>query len=421
MNYFFKKLNNGLRLILIPVKNTKAASVLVQIGTGSKYESKRLNGISHFLEHMMFKGTKKRPNPLEITKILDGIGADFNAFTGKEMTGFYIKLSSQYLDTALDILSDIYLNSLFDENELNKEKGVIIEEINMYYDLPKYYVQVLFEKLLYGNQPAGWDIAGKKENILKIKRKDLINYLNNHYSSLNTVISIAGNFNKKSILKKAENYFGKIKKFSPKKKKRVRERQIKPGVLIQYKKTDQSHLVFGFRSFGIFDKRRYSLLLAAIILGGNMSSRLFKKLRDELGIAYYINTEPQFYLDSGYLATSCGLNNKRIKEGLKEIIKEHYRIINDINESEIRMAKDYIKGKLELKLEDSLEIASFFSNQELLLNKILTPDELFKKIETVSKKDIKKTLKDIFKPNRMNLSVIGPFKNKKVFDRLLKI
>lgn len=422
MDYLLQKLSNGLRVILVPMKNTNAVTILVEIATGSKYENKRISGISHFLEHMMFKGTKNRPGSLEISRILDSIGAEFNAFTGKETTSYYVKAPIKYFDTALDILSDIYLNSLFNEKELEKEKGVIIEEINMYKDLPHKFIFFLFDKLLYGNQPAGWSILGEKENILKIRRKDLLNYFNNHYSAQNTVICVAGGIpNNKSVFEKIANYFDKIRRNKPPVKKKVIEKQKKPRVLLEYRNTDQVHLAFGLRTYNIFDERKYPVMLTAVILGGNMSSRLFQKLRTEFGISYYLNTNDEIYTDSGYLATFCGLNINQFKIGLKEIINEHNRLALDINEKELKMAKEFLKGRLTLNFEDSLEVALFYASQEILLNKILQPKDLFKKIDSVQIGDIKTIMKEINRIENRNLAIIGPFKNKKEFDHLLKL
>lgn len=283
-------LKNGLRIITAPLKNTRATTVLVLVKTGSKYEEKNLSGISHFLEHMLFKKTKKRPSPLKISEELDRIGGEYNAFTGEDYTGYYAKVDSTKTELALDWVSDIYLNSLLPKDELEKERGVIKEEINMYYDNPMSYVQLLFGKLLYGDQPAGWDIAGTKETVSKMKRDDLFEYMKKQYVGKNTVVVIAGGFDVKKIEEKAVRIFSKLKKGEPKEKVEVVEKQNKPEVLLSYKKTDQTHLVLGARAFNSFSKQSYSQKIMASILGGMMSSRLFIKIRDELGLAYYIKT-----------------------------------------------------------------------------------------------------------------------------------
>lgn len=412
---------NGLRLVTVPLKNTKAVTVLILVGAGSKYENKRNNGISHFLEHMFFKGTKKRPTTLAISEALDRVGGEYNAFTSKEYTGYWAKVDNKHLDLAIDWVSDIFLNSKLAPEEVEKERRVIIEEINLYLDTPMKYVDDLWEKLLYGDQPAGWSIAGEKKSVKKITRQNLLNYLRNYYSSKNTVIVVAGGIPEdKSIREKIKRYFEKINQKRPKIKKRTIEKQTKPQFLIQYKKTDQTHLCLGVRTFGLFDSRKYALILLSVILGGNMSSRLWISFRDKEGLGYYIHTSSEFYTDSGYLVTKAGVDNRRVEKAIELILREYKRIATDgIKELELRKAKDYVKGSAVLHLESSSAVAHFCGEQELLTNKILTPEEKFAKIEAVTVDDIFKVANDVFRPERLNLALIGPFKNKEKFKKLL--
>jgi len=425
MNKFYQSntFKNGLRLITIPMKGTKAVTVLVLVGAGSKYEEKSNNGISHFLEHMFFKGTEKRPNTLAIAESLDKIGGEFNAFTDKEYTGYYAKVNSKYLNLAIDWVSDIFLNSKLEKEEIEREKGVIIEEINMYLDAPMKYIDSLWEKLLYGNQPAGWDIAGDKEVVRKMARKQFIDYLRKNYLARSTVVVIAGDIKKIQNTKlKTQNYFKHIKTGKLPNKRKVIEKQKKPEVLIHYKKTDQSHIYLGVRTYDIFNHRKYALGLLSVILGGNMSSRLWISVREREGLVYYIRTLLQLYTDSGYLATQAGVNNGRVEKAISLILKEYKRIAeNRVSASELRKAKDYIKGATILGLESSSAVASFAGKQEILTNKILTPEEKFAKIEAVTRDDIQRIAKDIFKPEKLNLALIGPFKNKAKFQKLLNI
>lgn len=415
--YVFK---NGLRLVTVPMKNTKAVTVLVLVGTGSKYEAKEINGISHFLEHMFFKGTKKKPNTLAIAEPLDRVGGRYNAFTGKEYTGYWAQVDSKHLDLVLDWVSDVFLNSKIEQKEVNKEKGVILEEINMYLDTPIDYVGDLWTDLLYGNQPAGWRILGKKEIIKKLKRNNFVNYLKNHYSAENTVVVVAGDVGK-GIKNKISKYFKNINTKKPQSKKKVIEKQIKPEVLIHYKKTDQTHLCLGVRAYDIFHKDKYILNILGIILGQGMSSRLWIAVRERQGLAYYVRTTSHYETDIGYLVTQAGINNRRIDKAI-QIILRNYKLIKNkkVNQRELRKAKDYIKGKSILAMEGSDEQAPFYGFQELLENKILTLEEKFAKIETVTADDIQRVAKDIFRPEKLNLALIGPFKDKKKFQRLLK-
>ena len=418
----FKKtiLKNGLRIITIPQKNTQSLTVLVLVGTGSKYEKKEINGISHFLEHMYFKGTKKRPTTINIAETLDKVGGIYNAFTSEEYTGYFAKVAALHFDLALDWVADIFLNSTLPEKEIEKEKGVIIEEINMIYDHPLSYVQVLWPKLLYGDQPAGWNIAGTKESVANVTREKLIDYMKKQYVASNTIISIAGNFDEMKTIEKVKKYFSKIKIEKPIEKPEVREKQTKPNLILHSRQTDQTHLCLGVRAFNLFHQLRYAQELLAVILGGMMSSRIFEEVRSKLGIAYYVNTFSEANPDTGFLFTQAGLDNKNVERGILTILKEYKKISqNKIPFSELNKAKDYLKGKTTLLLESSDAQASFYAGQELLEKKILTPDQIFAKIDRVNREDILKLAGEIFKSERLNLALIGPFKDKEKFNQLL--
>lgn len=414
-------LKNGLRVITRPMQNTEAVTVLVLVGTGSKYEKKEINGISHFLEHLYFKGTKKRPTPIAVAETLDRVGGIYNAFTGDDYTGYFAKVSYSRADLALDWVSDIFLNSTLPEKEIEKERGVIIEEINMALDNPMAYVQELWAKLLFGDQPAGWPIAGTKENIRKISREDLSQYRKNQYVAENTIVAVAGKIDSKSIIEKIKKYFSEIKTSKPLVKQKLVEKQQKPELLLNFKKTDQSHICFGVRSHNIFHKSKYAQELLALILGGMMSSRLFVKVRGELGLAYYISTDATANADCGYLVTQAGVDNVKIDKAISAILKEYQRVSKEkVSKDELQKAKDYFKGKASLLLESSDQQAIFYTMQDIIEKKILTPEEIFKKIDKVSREDILKLAKDIFRPERLNLAVIGPFKEKNNFQKLIK-
>ena len=414
---------NGLRLVTVPMKNTQAVTVLVLVGTGSKYETKEINGISHFLEHMFFKGTKKRPNTLAISLDLDKVGGIYNAFTGQDETGYWAKVDAKHLDLALDWVSDIFLNSKLDSREIEKEKGVIIEEINMYLDSPREYIEEIWISLLYGDQPAGWFVAGEKKTISGFKRIQFLSYLQNHYTARNTVVVVAGNIGGISKLKqKIQKYFQNIKAGRTKNKDQVTEKQTKPKVLLRYKKTDQTHFSLGVRGCNIFHPDIYIMDILSVILGNGMSSRLWIEVREKEGLGYYVFTDNSTDPDTGYLTTWAGIDNKRVDRAINIILREYKRITNEkINAKELRKAKDYVKGKTILRMESSDVQARFYGNQELFENKILTLDEKFAKIEAVTADDIQRVAKDAFRPGKLNLALIGPFKDKNKFERLLKI
>jgi len=420
----FKKitLENGLRIIVVPQKDTKAATCLVLVGTGSKYETKKISGISHLLEHLLFKGTKKRPNNLDIAEPLDRVGGIYNAFTGEDYTGYFAKVDISHFDLALDVISDIYLNSKLDPKEIKKEKGVVIEEINMYHDNPMAHVQSLWTKLLYGDQPAGWDIAGTKESVLGIKRKDIFDYMKNQYNSSNTVVCIAGGVGSiEKTINKTKKYFSKIKKKDTFRKPKVVEKQEKPGLILEHRNTDQTHFLLGARAYNLFDKRRWALELLSLILGGMMSSRMFAVIRGKLGLCYYIKTAASIDPDAGFLVTSAGVDNSRIEKAIEAVLKEYKKAVKaGVSLKELKKVKEHYKGKMALAFESSDALASFYGAQELLENRILIPDKVCDIINKVSLRDISKICQDIFRPEKLNLAIIGPVKNKERIWKILR-
>lgn len=415
-------LKNGLRVITVPQKEAMAATVLILVKTGSKYEEKEISGISHYLEHMLFKGTEKRKTPKDVAEVLDKIGGDYNAFTGEEYTGYYAKVDAIHFDTALDWVSDIFLNSKIPDKEVAKERGVIIEEINMYNDNPMMHIDELWKSVLYGDQPAGWDIAGTKETVSGIKRSDIKKYIDSQYVSSNTIICVAGKIKEADVIKKIKSRFGDVKNTSPKKRPEVIDRQDSSQIKIQYKDIKQANLALGVRGYNIFHPQKYVMELIAILLGGMMSSRMFIEIREKMGAAYYVRTYNSSDSDTGSLATFAGVENKKISEVIKTILREYRKLTKiKVSESELKKAKDYLKGKMVLRMESSDAQASFYGVQELLEEKILTMEEVFKKIEKVSSSDIMKVAKDIFKEEKINLAIIGPYKGREgEFKELLK-
>ncbi len=419
----FKKtiLKNGLRLITAPMPASQTVTVLVLFAAGSKYETKEISGLSHFLEHMFFKGTKKRPDTTAIAEVLDRVGGRYNAFTSKEFTGYWAKVANDHLDLALDWVSDILLNSKFDGAEIAKERGVIIEEINMYMDTPMVYVENLWEQLLYGDQPAGWDVIGTKEIISKVTRAQFLDYFKTHYKTENALVCVGGAIDG-AVSQKVQKYFGRLAKGEETKKLAVREKQAKPEALIFNKATDQTHLCLGVRAYDIFHKDRIALLVLANILGGMMSSRLWISVREKKGLAYYVRASVENYTDSGYLVAQTSVSNNRVDEAITAILKE-YQTIRDqkISLAQIQKVKDNIKGAMRISLETSDELASWLAMQEILKKEILTPEEVFVKVDAVSASDLARVAHDIFQPQKLNLALIGPFKEKEKFERLLKL
>ncbi len=413
-------LKNGLRVITVPIKDNPAVTVLVMVEAGSKYETKEINGISHFLEHMVFKGTTKRPQASDISRELDSLGSQYNAFTSQEYTGYYAKVAPHHLDKALEIVSDMYLNPLFDEKEMEKEKGVIIEEIKMYKDLPHRHVHDVLERLLYGDTPAGWPITGPEENIRSFNKNHFVDYRNKNYVSKATTVIISGNIKEKEIIKKVENAFTTISTKQKSKKEKVKENQSKPEIEINFKETDQTHLALGIRTFSVFDKKNPTMKVLTTILGQGMSSRLFTKMRDELGICYYIRAHHDVSTDHGHLTIAAGLDNKRVEIGLEHILIELKRMKDEpVSEAELKKAKDYIAGTTMLELETSDSQAEYAAYQEVLKGKIELPEKNIADIQKVSSKDIQKLAKEIFVDEGLNMAIIGHFKDKNIFEKLL--
>jgi predicted Zn-dependent peptidase len=307
---------------------------------------------------------------------------------------------------------------------MEREKGVIIEEVNMYLDTPMAYIGDLWEKLLYGDQPAGWRVIGEKENILSFNRKKVLDYYQSHYSPSNVVICVSGAVDSEKMEEKVNDYFKNSKNVVVGQKVKVKENQKKPEVLVYNKKTDQTHFCLGVRAYDLFDKRRYALSLLAIILGGNMSSRLFIKVRERNGLAYSIHTSADTSTDAGYLVTQAGIDHKNLEKSIKLILQEYKNLKEkNVTEKELKKAKDYLKGVTSLSLDSSDNLASFYASQELLENKILTAEEKFKKIDEVSVDDIKNVAEDVFIHEKLNLAIIGPVeeKDKEKLQSILKI
>lgn len=419
----FKKviLPNGLRLILVPQKGNLATTVAVAVEAGSKYETKDMNGLSHFLEHMCFKGTAKRPRAIDISSELDGVGASYNAFTSQEMTAYYVKARNESFDKILDVIADVYLNPLFKAEEINKERGVIAEEINMIEDTPQRRIHDLFMELVYGDQPAGWDVAGRKEVIARLTRDDFIKYRSEHYLAPATTIVVSGGFDEKGIEKKISDYFGGLEKGEKSGKVPVHESQNKPAEFIKTKDSDQTHFVMGFRAFNLFDKRRFALEVLADILGSGFSSRLWQKIREEMGAAYYVRAGADLYSDHGLVSMWAGVDHKKIEDVIKAGLEEFARFREEkVNAAELSRAKEHLVGTLFLSLETSDELAFYYGLQEVQNLPILTPEALAKELKAVTAEEIQAVARDLFRNEGLNFAVIGPFKDKS-FGDILKV
>ena len=416
-----KTLSNGLQLLLVPMKDQRTATVIVLVETGSKYETKEKNGISHFLEHMCFKGTTNRPNAQIISSELDSLGAEYNAFTGQEYTGYYAKVAAKQLPRAIDIVADVYCDPLLGADEIEREKGVIADEINMYEDIPMRKVGELLMELVYGDQPAGWGIAGKKETIRSFTRKDFLKYRTAHYVPEATTVIVSGNFDPKKVEQLIKQKFNGFLHGKKKGKKKVNDKQDAPHLLLQYKESDQTHLILSFRSFPLKHKHNSTLTLLGALLGGGMSSRLFQKIRNELGLGYYVHAANDAYTDHGLFTASAGVDNSRIDEVIPAILAEFKRFRDELTpDEELKKAKDMIAGRLVLGLESSDELGQFYGFQHILKKEMRTPEEVIREMNAVTARDIRAVAQKIFVPERFNLAMIGPWKDERRFSALLR-
>lgn len=413
-------LKNGLRIVLVPMKGNKTVTAMILVEAGSNYETKEKNGLSHFLEHMCFKGTKKR-TCADITFELDAVGAESNAFTGNEYTGYYTKAHSKRLPVLLDVLSDVYLNSTFPAEEMEKEKGVIIEEINMYEDMPHRKVWEVLESLLYGDTPAGRPIIGPRENIRAMKQEDFVNYHRAHYHPQSTVVVIAGGFEPKKALALVKKQFADMKPGKKEGKGKVKEIQKEPAVKVFEKKSDQSHLVLAFRTIGLAHEDRRKLGMLSNVLGAGMSSRLFKRLRDELGICYYVRASHDTYTDHGYLAISAGVANNRLEEAVKTIVEEIQKVKKElVSADEMKKVLSFTTGHLVMSHESSDSNADLYGFQELHHQPIESLDAKIKKLQTVTPKEIQKMAIKYCVPERVNFALVGPAMNEQKILGILK-
>jgi predicted Zn-dependent peptidase len=400
----------------------KTATVFVQIASGSTYETKRTNGVAHFLEHMMFKGTKRRPDPMDISRELDRLGASYNAFTSKEWTGYYAKVAAGKLDVAMDVVCDIFLNATLEEKDMEVERGPIIEELRMREDNHQENLGYLSEQQLYGDQPAGWEIGGTIETVSNMKRQDLVDYFNSHYIAENTVVAVAGDIDPTYVRERIGEYLGHIREGERSHREKTREAQSKPALLVYPKDVEQAYTQLSIRSFDRYDDRRYPLALMSTILGGGLSSRLFHEIREKRGLAYYVYASNTLYTDTGYFEVGVGANRDKADDAVQVILQELAKVRDEgVTDEELERVKDRAEGSMALALEKSEGVANSYSESLLFHDEILTPESQLAKIKEVTKDQIKQVAADILRPERLNLAVIGPYKDAHPFEGILKI
>jgi predicted Zn-dependent peptidase len=422
-------LASGLPVITVPMPAVKSVTVLILANTGSRYEKPKEEGIAHFFEHMVFKGTQKFPDAQSLAATVDGIGADFNAFTSKEYTGYYVKSASEHVGLALDVVSDMLLTPKLRQDDIDREKGVIIEEINMYADAPARHVNDLFDRLMFKGSGLGHDIIGTKETVSEFKTEDFQQFLKQWYGFGNMLLIMAGD---EAILNDPETLETVRRLFSKEAGERIKDKVKLQRYLptqplsphrthVEFKETEQAHFVLGWPALNRTDPRRYALSLLSTVLGGNMSSRLFNEVREKRGLCYYIHADSDLYHDTGVFGGAAGVDPKRVEEALKVSIGQ-YKAVADgtqpITAHELQKAKDYVAGKMVLGFEDSESVAQYYGMRHLLSGIIEEPEKALEKIKAVTVDEVNQIAEALIKEHELRLAVIGPFKNPEVFEKI---
>lgn len=420
MKYQKTILKNGLTVVEVPSSDAESVVVDFFVKTGSRSESEKENGISHFLEHFLFKGTEKYPSALAISELVDAIGGEMNANTGKEHTQYYIKAASKHLPLIFEVLTDMIQNPLLDSSELEREKGVIVEEINMYKDTPMYEIENVLERVMWPKDALGRDIAGSKETVTKFTRDMFLNYIHRHYQGSNMILGISGKYSSKQLWQLIHKKWNDFPKKSSSGWEKVKDKQNTPRFKMQFKQTEQAHFALGFKGFAYGDKRNTAQSVLSALLGGGMSSRLFTEVREKRGLGYYVRASGSAYQDTGVFGINSGVQIDKIEEALKVILFELEKIkAEEISKRELLKAKEYLKGKTVLALEDNQTRLDWFLESVAFKPKVYTPIEVFKKIDSVTAGDVKKVANELFNKKKMSLAVIGPYKNEKIFHKFL--
>jgi len=403
-------LKNGTRVVFAPIEGTEATTVLVLTKVGSRNESLNLWGASHFIEHMMFKGTKKRKQSIDISRELDRFGAGYNAYTGKDITGYYVKIDSNHLETAVDLLSDMIFHSVYDNTEMEQEKKVIIEEIKMYEENPIMHVEDLLESTMFDGSALGREIAGTPESMIAMKRDEVIAYRDAHYIPSEMVVVVAGKIPRGTNALIEEKFGARKAKDTPERPEACCIR-TPGGVGRQEKSLKQIQLAFGFPTIGRGHEDVPALKLLSYILGGAMSSRLFIEVRERRGLCYMVRSSADMYDDVGTFVVRAGLDAKRLKEASKTILEELEKMKDGgVKGRELEHAKDHISGAMKLRLEDSSNLAEFYGRQELFLNDIRSPQEWLKEYQNVSAEDVERVAREVLISEKMSVAAIGPYK-----------
>ncbi len=414
-------LKNGLRLITSNMPHTRSVSMVFFLGVGACYETESEAGISHFIEHLCFKGTEKRQSSKEISEAIESVGGTINGGTDKELSTFWCRITSQHFLLALDVLTDLLLNSRFDDKDINQECQIIIEEINMSLDSPRQRVDMLIDELLWPGQPLGRDIAGKKETVTALTRQQMLDFFSQHYLPNNTVVSIAGDINQEQVQDIVNQALGDWKSNKILASFPSKDKQEAVRFHIEHRDIKQAHLCLGIPGLSIFHPDRFALDLLNIVLGEGMSSRLFIAIREQQGLAYDIHSYVDHFTDSGAVIIHAGVDPRRVDAALQAILIQLSQLKEHISEPELNKAKELAKGRLLLSLENSRSVASWLGVQEILTNRILTIDEVISLIEAVTIEDLRRVAQQVLISEKLNLAIVGPVKKKDPLAEMLKL
>lgn len=390
------------------------------MGVGSRYETEAQAGISHFIEHLLFRGTPKRPTSWEISAAIEGVGGIINGGTDKESTIYWCKAAQPHFPLALDVLVDMLLNAKFDPLDIEKERQVIIEEINACNDAPAQRVSLLIDELLWSGHPLGRDIAGTKESITAISRKMLLDYLKCQYLPVNTVIAIAGNIQHQAVVTTVNQAVDSWTNQQPHLGYLAYQEKLNPRLKIERKNTEQAHLCLGLPGLPILHPKRFALDLLNVILGEGMSSRLFIEIRDKLGLAYSIHSYVDHFLDSGSLTIYAGVEPKNLQRTVKAILEQLAQLKERVPEAELTKAKELAKGRLLLSMEDSRTVAAWMGGQEILTGRILSLDQVLAIIDALTAEELKELAQELLLDEHLRLAVVGPITDGESLEKLLK-
>jgi predicted Zn-dependent peptidase len=411
-------LANGARVLTAPIPTAQSVSCVVMFAAGSRYETPDASGIAHFAEHMFFKGTERRPTARHIATEVDAIGGEFNAFTGKEATAYYVKCAAPTRDTALDVLADMLQHSLFDAEEIEREKGVIVEEMNMYFDTPRSYIGSVYDRLLYGDQPLGWDIIGRKETVQAATRETFTSYLDRWYRPERMVIGLGGLVGD-DVHARLEELFGALEARPSGAPEPATLADAPSSVLVHTKASDQAHLVVGARGYPTGHPDRYAVQLMTTVLGGGMSSRLFTEVRERRGLAYYVYAATGSYADAGSVSAQAGVDINRIDDAVSTIVAELRRMAEEtVPADELEKARSFAKGRFVLGLESPHGTLMFGLRREVLEGGAVEPEEVLAGLDAVTADDVQRVAQDIL-GGRLFLAVIGPFDDPARFEQLI--